>query len=185
MAGALLLAGMSVARADESVATYKADLSHAKLGFRISHLVISKVSGEFKAYDATLTLDGSSLVSAEAKIKADSIDTGVADRDAHLRNADFLNVEKHPELTFKSKAVRGNLLIGDLTICGVTKPVELKYTVKGPIQDPWGKTKIGFEATGQINRQDFGLTWSKALETGGLVVGDEVDLLIDIEFEKQ
>jgi polyisoprenoid-binding protein YceI len=175
-------------RADEAAVaapaatTYEADLMHAKLGFRVGHLVISKVNGEFKAYSATLKVEGSQLIEAEAVIEAKSIDTGIADRDAHVRNADFLDVEKFPEIRFKSTSVSGDKLVGDLTIRGVTRSVELTYAVKGPIQDPWGNTKLGFEAQGVINREDFGLTWNKALETGGFVVAKDVEITIDMEF---
>ncbi len=186
LVGGVLMAGTGRGFAEESATdTYKADLAHGTLGFRVSHLVISKVNGHFKDYTATLQMDGDNLVSAVTTIQAASIDTGIADRDAHLRNADFLEVDVHPEITFVSKGVRGSKLIGDLTIRGVTKTIVLDYTIKGPVQDPWGNTKIGFEAKGQIDRREFGLTWSKALETGGLLVGNEVEFLIDIQFAKQ
>lgn len=186
---AVMVAGAVSARAEDAAAaaapvttTYVADPMHAKLGFRVVHLVISKVNGEFKAYSATLKVDGSKLVEAEAVIEAKSIDTGIADRDTHLRTADFLDVANNPEIRFKSTSVSGDKIVGDLTIRGVTRPVELTYSLKGPIQDPWGNTKLGFEAQGVINREDFGLTWNKALETGGLVVAKEVEILIDMEF---
>jgi len=165
--------------------TFEVDKTHASVGFSIAHLVISKVRGQFTDFTASLEVDGDHLHSAEATIQAKSIDTGNKDRDKHLQAADFLDVKQFPVITFKSTRIRGNTLIGNLTMHGVTKPVTLTYSLKGPIKDPWGNTKVGLEAKGTINRQDFGLTWSKALETGGLVVGNDVDLVIDFEAAKK
>ncbi|MCE9612777.1 MAG: YceI family protein [Lentisphaerae bacterium] len=191
LAGMLVVAGLQAAKADDAapaapaVTTFAADLAHSKVAFRVQHLMISKVSGEFKDYTGTLQLDGHTLVGAEAVIKAASIDTANAKRDEHLRSPDFFDVAKFETLTFKSTGVKGDTLVGDLTIHGVTKSVELKYALSGPVQDPWGNTKLGFEASGKISRADFGLTWNKALEAGGLLVGDEVDLNIEMELAKQ
>jgi polyisoprenoid-binding protein YceI len=169
---------------------YKSDSAHADVGFAISHMVISKVKGSFNDFDATLTTnDDGSLASVNADIKAASIDTANDKRDEHLRSADFFNVEKYPEITFRSTAIEtsgGNTTVkGALTMHGVTKDVDLAATLKGPVKDPWGNTKLGLELRGTLDRRDYGLTWSKALETGGLVVGQDVDLLIDVEFAKQ
>ncbi|MBU0679340.1 MAG: YceI family protein [Verrucomicrobia bacterium] len=166
--------------------TYSIDKSHASLGFAVKHLVISKVRGEFRDFDGTLTLgDENALVSATAAIRAASIDTGNKDRDDHLRTPDFFAVANYPEITFASKSTeqRGgkDVLVGDLTLHGVTKEVALEYSLSGPITDPWGNTKIGFEASTVIDRTQFGLTWNKALETGGLVVGTDVEISINFE----
>jgi len=159
------------------------------VGFRVDHLVISKVNGEFKDYKATLHVDGKTLTAATAEIKVASVDTGIKDRDKHLLGADFFDAEKHPTITFTCKSTKKkagkDVLVGDLTLHGVTKEIELAYELKGPIKDPWGNTKVGFAASGTISRKAFGLTWSKKLETGGLVVGDEVELLIDVEAAKK
>ena len=165
---------------------YSIDTAHASVGFSVSHLVISKVRGEFRTFDGTLELgEDGNLIGAAATIRSASIDTGNKKRDDHLRNADFLDVENHPQLIFKSTKVRQNqgkkLLVGDLTLRGVTREVELSFQVNGPIQDPWGNKKIGFEAHTIINRTDFGIAWNKALETGGWVVGEEVEISIQLE----
>lgn len=166
--------------------TYKVDATHATIGFRVSHLVISKVNGQFNDYDATLELaDGKTLTGATATIKTASIDTEVAKRDDHLRSPDFFDAAKYPEITFTSKKVTANNIFGDLTIRGITKEVSLRYTLSGPVKDPWGNTKVGLEATGTISRKEFGLTWNQMLEAGGAVVGDEVELLINVEAARQ
>ena len=165
--------------------TYVVDNTHASIGFKISHLVISKVAGGFNDYEASLDVDGDHLHGASATIKVASIDTNNDKRDGHLRSPDFFDAEKFPEITFTATTIQSRTMTGDLTIKGITKAVALSYELKGPIRDPYGNTKVGFTATGTINRQDFGLTWSKALESGGLVVGDEVELHIDVEAAKQ
>ncbi len=166
--------------------TFEVDPSHASIGFKIEHLVISKVKGDFREFSATLVLDDEGqLNEASSDIEVASIDTGITKRDDHLRSADFFDVNKYPKISFKSKAVRqnagNNVLIGDLTIHGVTRQVELPYKIKGPVKGPMGNTRIGFEASTIINRKDYGLTWSKTLETGGVIVGEELELLIDLE----
>jgi polyisoprenoid-binding protein YceI len=168
-------------------ATYKADKAHAYVGFEVSHMVISKVKGSFQEFDATLQLDSEGKLGAvNATIDVASIDTGVKKRDDHLRNADFFDAEKYPKISFTSAGPRErdgkSWLVGDLTLRGVTKEVALEYEVKGPINDPWGSKKLGVQLTGQIDRTEYGLTWSKTMETGGLIVGHEVDLVIDVEF---
>jgi len=166
--------------------TFEVDPSHASIGFKIEHLVISKVKGEFRDFTATLVLDDEGLLSqASSNIKVTSIDTGITKRDDHLRSADFFDVNEYPEISFKSKGIRqsggNNVLVGDLTIHGVTKEVELPYKIKGPVKGPTGETRIGFEASTVINRKDYGLTWNKTLEAGGVIVGEELELLIDLE----
>ncbi len=187
MAGAVLVAGLGTARAEDAAAVdaYAIDPGHSSIAFKVAHLVISKVRGEFGDYTGALSVEGGKVVSAEATMKAASISTGSSDRDNHLKSADFFDVAQFPEITFRSTAITADGITGDLTIHGVTKSVTLAYTVSGPVLDPWGSTKLGFAASGKINRQDFGLTWSKALETGGLVVGDEIELVIEAEFAKK
>lgn len=166
--------------------TYKIDPAHADIGFLVDHLVINKVRGKFREFQGSLTLDDKgNLVAAEATIKIASIDTEIEARDVHLRSADFFDVEKFPEMTFQSTKVKGrvgkDVLFGALTIKGVTKRVALPFQVKGPIIDPWGNKKIGFEAGTTINRKDFGLTWNQALESGGVMVGEEITIVINLE----
>jgi len=169
---------------------FEADPSHASVGFKIGHLVISKVKGEFRDFTAKFVLDDEGrLNQASSNIKVTSIDTGITKRDNHLRSADFFDVSKYPEIIFRSKSVRqsggNNVLFGDLTIHGVTKEVELPFTIKGPVKGPQGETRIGFEASTVINRKDYGLTWNKTLEAGGVIVEEELELLIDLEAIKK
>jgi len=173
--------------------TFKIDGSHTQAGFAVKHLLISTVRGEFGKTEGVIVYDEAnpSKSSVEATIDAASIDTRDAKRDEHLRNPDFLDTAKHPTVTFTSskieKVADGQYKVtGDLTLRGVTKPVVL--TVEGsptPVRDPFGNTKLGGSATTRINRQDFGIAWSKSLDAGGLVVGDTVDITIDLELTKQ
>jgi polyisoprenoid-binding protein YceI len=171
-----------------SAATWQLDPAHSSVQFSIRHMMISNVRGEFRTFSATAT--GDPLKPAEASVKATidaaSIDTGDEKRDAHLKNPDFLDVGKYPTITFESTKIEpagdtGVKVTGNLTLHGVTKEVVLD--VEGPVtvKDPQGNLKAGAHATTKINRQDFGITWSKALDGGGLMVGDEVTITIDLE----
>ena len=172
--------------------TWKLDPAHSAAEFKVKHMMISNVKGRFTAISGSLTLDDNDVENSfvEAIIEAASLNTGEAQRDAHLRSADFLDVEKFPVLSFKSTAVRrageGELAVtGDLTIHGVTRAVV--FTVEGPtrpMKDPWGNTRVGLTAGARINRKDFGLTWNAALETGGILVGDDVAITLDVQFLK-
>ena len=172
-------------------ATYEVDNVHSQVHFKVDHLMISSVRGEFSDYTATIEADPATrtVTSVKTTIKTASIDTRNQKRDDHLRSADFFNVAAHPEMTFESTNVVGKgddiLVYGKLTIRGTTKVIELKGSFAGEAKDPWGNTKAGFEAKGMINRQDFGLTWNKALEAGGVVVGDEVEIGLEIEALKK
>ncbi len=167
--------------------TYNIDTPHSQIHFTIAHLVAFKVRGNFNDFNGSVVADPDSkkLISAEATIKPASIDTRDEKRDGHLRSADFFSVEEFPEITFKSKKVTGSgdniTVVGDLTIKGVTKEVVLTGGFAGTATDPWGNKRAGFEASGQIDRKDFGLTWNKALETGGVLVGDTVTLGLEVE----
>ena len=171
--------------------TWKADKVHSKVGFSVSHLVVSEVEGKFSDYDATLTTDAKGkLEKVEAVIKTASINTDNADRDKHLKSDDFFAAEKYPELTFVSKSIKasgknGYKITGDLTMRGVTKSVTLDTKFNGQIKDPWGNTKSGWVATTTVNRFDYGLQWNKAVEAGGLVVGKEVTISLKMEFGLQ
>ena len=174
-------------------APWEFDPAHTGVHFKVRHLMISSVRGEFEKVSGKIVYDEADVTKSSADITIDtgSINTRVAKRDEHLRSPDFLDVAKHPAITFKSKRVdkggNGTLkMTGDLTIRGVTKEVVL--TVDGPtpaIKDMQGNTRVGGQATTKISRKDFGLAWNKALEIGGVVVGDEVEITIDMEIYRK
>lgn len=161
---------------------WQLDKQHAEVGFSVKHLMIATVKGKFKTFDATIDFDPAApqRSKVEATIDVASIETHEAQRDAHLRSADFFDVENHPKMTFKSTEVRksgDDLEVGgDLTIRGVTKPVVLKGTLEGPVKDPWGGQRYGFELDGEVEREAFGLVWNAVLETGGVAVGKKVKI---------
>jgi polyisoprenoid-binding protein YceI len=189
---ALVLVAAALVMPTLPAATYEIDAGHSQASFAVKHLMVTTVRGGFNKVTGKIVWDAKnpSAASAEATIDVTTISTQHADRDNHLKAPDFFDVANHPTMTFKSKKAEaagpGKLkLTGDLTMRGVTKEVVLD--VEGPtpeIRDPWGNTKIGATATTKINRQDFGLKWSKTLETGGLVVSDEVAITIDLELKK-
>lgn len=171
--------------------TYNIDPAHTSVGFSIQHMVISKVKGRFNEFSGAIQVDPKSdtkLIGAKVRIKVASIDTANTKRDEHLRSADFFDASKHPDMTFETTKIekKGSDLVahGKLTMHGVTKEIELPFKLSGPITDPWGASRVGLEARTTINRKDYGLTWSKTLETGGLVVGDEVEIEILLEATK-
>jgi len=173
------------------MATWKIDPAHSQIQFKVKHLVISTVTGSFGSYDATLEGEKEDFSDARITFTADaaSINTGVEQRDQHLQSDDFFNAEKYPQLRFVSKEIRktgGNTykLIGDLTIRDVTRTVELDVEYGGTMVDFYGNTKAGFEVTGKINRQDYGLKWSAVTEAGGVVVSDEVKLVLSVQMAK-
>jgi polyisoprenoid-binding protein YceI len=165
---------------------YTLDAAHSRLGFSARHAMVTTVRGAFKDFEGTAHVDtatpGNSKV--ELTIKADSIDTGVADRDAHLRSADFFETEAHPEITFTSTEVERDgddwTITGDLTINGTTKPITIDFESTGSARDPFGNVRIGFEGHATLSRKDWGLTWNAALETGGFLVSDKIKLDFDI-----
>jgi polyisoprenoid-binding protein YceI len=174
-----------------NASTWTIDPTHSSVGLAVRHMMFTTVRGRFKDVKGTISVDpttpGGAAVNVE--IGAASIDTGVADRDAHLRSADFFDAEKHPLLTFRSKRIEGAFeregdpfaIVGDLTIGGTTKEVSLDAVYEGSGKDPWGGTRAGARAATKIDRRDWGLTWNQALETGGLLVANEVR--IDIELQ--
>ena len=180
---------MSANAPEPTTTTWNIDPIHTTVEFKVRHMMISNVKGHFTGVTGVLTLDEQDITKShvEASIDAASINTREPDRDTHLKSADFLDVEKFPKLTFASTRVTrtgdGELQVeGDLTIHGVTRKVT--FAVEGPTppgKDPWGNTRIGWTATTKINRKDFGLTWNTALETGGILVGDEVTITFDVE----
>lgn len=166
------------------------DPSHSSVEFAVKHLMISTVRGRFGDVVGTVTVEGDDPTTAkvEATIGTASIDTRSEQRDAHLRSADFFDVETYPELSFRSKRVErigGDFrLVGDLTIRNVTREVALDATFEGTGKDPWGGERAGFTAKTKIDRSDYGLTWNQALETGGVVVSNEIRITIEIEATK-
>ena len=167
------------------------DPTHSEVGFKVKHMMFTNVSGQFDTYDATITTEDFDFTTSKIEFSADiaSINTGNSDRDNHLKSADFFDAEKNPKLTFVSSSLvkKGDdhELTGELTINGITKTVKLDTEVSGLLKDPWGNTKVGLNATGKINRTDFGLTWNSALETGGVLVSEEVKLNIELQFLQQ
>ncbi|MGB0124052.1 MAG: YceI family protein [Silvibacterium sp.] len=170
--------------------TWNIDPVHSVAEFKVKHMMISNVKGQFTGVAGVLTLNESDITKSrvEATIDATSVNTRDPQRDGHLKSAEFFDVEKFPTLTFQSKSVarkgEGELTIqGDLTIHGVTKSVTL--SVEGPsaaAKDPWGNTRIGLSAVTKINRKDFGLVWNSPLETGGVLLGDEITITLDVQF---
>ena len=167
---------------------WQIDSSHATAEFAVRHLMISTVKGWFSDISGTVEYDPAApeLVNVDVKIPIATITTRDAKRDAHLKSPDFFDAENHPWMTFKGKrvvqGVKGKFtLIGDLTIRDVTREIQLAVTHEGSGSDPWGNERMGFSATGRLNRQDFGLKWNMALEAGGVLVGDDVKISLDVE----
>jgi len=171
--------------------TFALDRSHTQVGFVARHLMVSKVRGRFTDFEGTIIVaDDPSASSVEVTIQAASINTNDENRDNHVRNIDFLSVEEFPTLSFRSTKVelkpRGDWKVyGDLTVRGVTRPVVLDVEFEGVIQDPWGNQRLGFTASGEIDRNDFGVSFNAALETGGFVVSPKVKLEIEAEAVRQ
>ncbi|MBS1598835.1 MAG: polyisoprenoid-binding protein [Bacteroidetes bacterium] len=168
------------------------DASHSEIQFKVKHLMISKVTGGFKKFDATVTTKGDDLSTAKITFTADisSISTNNEQRDAHLKGGDFFEAENHPELHFESEKLEkideeSYKMYGALTIRGITKKVALDVAYSGIIQDPWGHTRAGFEVTGKINRKDFGISFGMVSETGGVLLGYDVEIHAQTEFVKQ
>lgn len=171
-------------------ATYDVDPAHTRIGFAVKHMVISVVRGEFQKFSGTFDInDNGVLTATEATIDVASLNTREEKRDNHLRSPDFFDAENHPEMKFVATKITGKdnkyTVFGDLTIRGVTKPVVLTGEKLGEATDPWGNQRAGFHAEGQINRKDFGVNFHKVLETGGLVVADEVTIELDVEGVKR
>lgn len=171
--------------------TFELDPLHTTVGFVARHLMVSKVRGAFGRATGTITIGEEPLASSvEVSIDAASIDTGVTDRDNHLRSPDFLDIERFPNLTFRSRLVEHAsdnefIAVGDLTIRDVTREVRLAVELEGVARSPWGKEVVGFTASTEIDREDFGITWNQALETGGLLVGDAVAIQLEVQAIRQ
>jgi polyisoprenoid-binding protein YceI len=172
---------------DATTGTWDIDPSHTRLGFAAKHAMVTTVRGQFDVFRGTLVLDGADPVASAASVDIDasSFSSGSADRDAHVRSADFLDVETFPRLTFEATQVRRLdadrfVMVGDLTIRDTTRPVEITAELEGVTTDPFGNDRIGFSGTATISRKDFGLTWNVALEAGGVLVSDKVRLTLDV-----
>jgi polyisoprenoid-binding protein YceI len=172
--------------------TWALDPSHSEIQFKVRHLMISSVTGQFNSFNGTVETDGDDMSTARIKFTAEinSVSTNNEQRDAHLRNADFFDAENYPQLTFESekmeKADEGNYkLSGTLTMRGVSKKVILDTESGGITMDPWGNTRAGFTVTGSINRKDFGVSFGMVSETGGMLLGDEVKINANVQFVKE
>lgn len=174
------------------MATYKIDAAHSEISFKVKHLMISNVTGNFGKFDATVTAENDDFTDAVISFEADvdSINTANDQRDGHLKSDDFFAAAQYPKITFASNKIEKKgegeyAVTGDFTVRGVTKPLTLQVEHAGTVVDPYGQTKAGFEATGKINRKDFGLNWSAVTEAGGIVVSDEVKLQLNVQLIKQ
>jgi polyisoprenoid-binding protein YceI len=190
-AAGLALVILATAPVLAATETFSIDPGHSQVGFKIRHFV-SKVPGRFDAFTGTITVDRSDLKSAKISVDIDvaSIDTANAKRDGDLKTPNFFDAEKFPKMTFESteivpKGADKATLKGNLTLRGVTKPVELDVDILGFSPDPWGGLRGGFEARGTINRKDFGMTWNKTLDTGGVMLGEDVELMLNVEAVRQ
>lgn len=189
----MMMAGLTIAAAPAtSTSTWDLDTTHAELGFKVRHMMVSWTRGKFDRFEGSLQLDEKDVSKSKLAVSVDvaSVNTNVKDRDDHLRSADFFEVEKFPKMTFnatKEELKNGRLLVtGELSLHGVTKSVVLDADPLPPaVKDPWGKLRTGTRATATIKRKDFGLTWNKALEAGGFAVGDDVELSLEVEFIKR
>ena len=167
------------------------DPTHSELQFKVKHLMITTVTGNLKSFSADITSEGEGFTNANINFSGEisSLDTGNTDRDNHLKSVDFFDAEAHPTMNFTSTTVEKDgddyIVNGNLSIKGETKPVKLAAEFGGIATDPWGNTKAGFTLSGKINRTDFGLTWNAALETGGVMVSEDVKILGELQFVKQ
>ncbi|MFL5730557.1 MAG: YceI family protein [Cytophagaceae bacterium] len=168
------------------MAKWTIDPAHSEVGFKVKHLMINNIKGHFKKFSGEVESASDDFKSPKISFEADinSIDTANEQRDGHLKSAEFFNTEKFPTLKFTGKKYEGGELEGDLSLAGTTKPVKLKVDFGGIAKDPWGNTKAGFTVSGKINRKDWGLNWNAALETGGVLVSDEVVLTAEIQLLK-
>ncbi len=185
--GLALVASVGFAPAVWSADQYAIETAHTGVGFSVPHLVISRVQGTFKDVSGTIVYDEQDVTksSVSVTIKAESINTNVEDRDKHLRSPDFFDVATYPTIAFQSTRIEkqgdGYVCYGKLTIHGVEKDVPVTFKILGKIQDPWGKTRLGVEGQATINRQEFGVKWNKTMDSGGVVVGDEVKIALTVE----
>ena len=185
IASVVLMIASGISQAE--MARYDVDLDHSTIEFRVAHMVISKTTGRFMDYTGYIEMDPDALKveALEAVIKTASVNTNHEKRDAHLQGPDFFNTKTYPTMTYKMKSYHKEgedyVAVGDLTLLGVTKEIALKGMFNGITKDPWGNMRAGFTGEGRLNRKDFGMNWNKILDSGGVVVGDEVLIRLDIE----
>ncbi len=191
MSSLMLTMILALAAVAPAADVYTIDGAHSDVNFKIRHL-ISKVTGRFDNFDGTVTVDFENLGASSVtfSIAAASIDTANEDRDKHLRSADFFNVEKYPEITFKSSKItkvgdNDFAVTGTFTMLGVSKDITLPVNYLGEVEDPWGNTKAGYELSTTINRKDYGMEWNKALDAGGFILGEDVEISINLELAKK
>ena len=192
LVGVLVMAGLGFGqKAEAEMSKWKVDHDHSTVGFQVAHMVVSKTNGKFTEYTGVVEMDPEAMEfkSIEATIQTESVNTDHQKRDDHLRSPDFFDVKAHPTMTYTMKSYKKTgdsyTAVGDLTLLGVTKEITLTGSFNGVVQDPWGNTRAGFTAEGTINRKDFGMKFSKLLDNGGLVVGDEVTITLEIEVIKE
>ena len=169
--------------------TWKIDPTHTTIEFTVRHMVVAKVRGRFKAFEGAIELDGERPARAEVRIETASIDTQVESRDAHLRSADFFDAETYPAITFTSRSFESKgkdrySVVGDLNLHGVTREVEIEAEFLGRMVDPFGTERIAFSGSTRLDRKDFGLNWNKAIESGGVLVGDRIDIQLEVQAVK-
>lgn len=163
--------------------TYNVDSSHSNVGFKVKHMMISNVQGKFEKFTGSFEYDEKTkqLQSLVGNIEVDSINTGDAKRDGHLKAPDLFDAKKYPSITFTLDKIDNDKAYGKLTMHGITKNIELDFENNGSVKDPWGNTRVGLALSGKLNRKDYGITWNKVLEAGGVAVGDKVKLDIELE----
>jgi len=182
---------LTAAGAGAQTGTYTLDPAHTSVGFKARHMMINDVRGTFDKVDGTIVFDAKNIANSTVSVTIEtaSVNTRVENRDNDLRSDKFFDAAKHPTITFQSKKIvkKGEqwVAVGDLTMRGVTKEIELPFTISGPVANPWGKTVIAVAASTEINRQDFGVSWNKTLDAGGVLVGDTVKIEIEAEAQKQ
>ncbi|WP_321313710.1 YceI family protein [Halarcobacter sp.] len=163
--------------------TYKVDASHSNVGFKVKHLMISNVRGNFEKFSGSFEYDEKTgtVKSIDGTVEVDSINTDNKKRDGHLKSADFFDAVNHPQITFKVNKIEDEKAYGKFTMRGVTKDVVFDIEKTGEIVDPWGNKRVGLEIEGKVNRKDYGLNWNKALEAGGVMVGEDVKINVELE----
>jgi polyisoprenoid-binding protein YceI len=180
---------MTASATTTKTSTWQLDAAHSSVEFSVKHLMIATVKGSFTGIQGAISGDESDLSQAQLTVTIDaaSVNTRNEQRDGHLRSADFFDVEKYPTITFAAKRISGDVtgdfkVTGDLTVHGVTREITLDGSFEGHAKDPWGKSRLVYTASGKIRRSDFGLTWNQALETGGVVVSDDVKINVEVQF---
>lgn len=178
---AIAVSGLLLGSISLYAVPYSVDVAHSSVGFKVKHMMVSSVNGNFSGFSGSYDLEKGVLKSLSGTVKTATINTGIAKRDDHLRSADFFDVSKYPEMTFSMLSQKGNKVTGNLSMHGVTKKVVLDIDMGGVMTDNNGNQRSGMTLEGKINRKDFGLNWNNVIESGGVVVGDEVKITIEIE----